>query len=276
VAGGGEPQASDIALRDAPSSPTRRLIDLFPERAGHAPEDSEHRPAHHVVEHGGGGRPTSFIFGVFHFDEERANPLLAALPAVLHIRNDHGGAVTEIADTLDLVVRETSEQRPGADTVIRHLTDVLFIQIIRAFIGGLREEDQEVCNAIGANWLRALSDPQIMKALALIHEHPGKSWTVASLAAEIGMSRSSFATRFTESVGEPPLAYVTRCRLLKAVESMRESGAAQSLSEIALATGDESDAAFSKAFKRLFGHSPGAFRRAMKASLAATGNEAGR
>lgn len=255
------PLARRFVLRDDPATPARPMTEQLP-RPEHETNGVHRRmPGAGVIEIGGGGRPSSVIFGVFHYDESDANPLITALPDVLHIRNEDGSTSAAIAGTLSLIAHETSEGGPGAQTVIKRLTDVLFIQIIRAYIARLGEEESKCCEAVGGNWLRALTVPQVADALELIHEHPEKNWSVASMASAVGMSRSSFATRFTTTVGEPPLTYLTRWRLVKAARAMRDDGAALSLAQIASAIGYESEAAFSKAFRRMFGQPPGAFRR---------------
>jgi len=111
-------------------------------------------------------------------------------------------------------------------------------------------------------WLAALNDLQIGAALALVHADPQASWTVASLAAKVAMSRSAFAARFVQLVGEPPLQYVTRWRMQKASGILRDGHA--SLAEVAARVGYESEAAFSKAFKRAVGSTPGAYRRSFR------------
>jgi AraC-like DNA-binding protein len=115
-----------------------------------------------------------------------------------------------------------------------------------------------------SGWLGALGDVQIGSALGFIHQSPELGWTVQSLAAKVAMSRSAFASRFARLVGEPPLAYVTRWRMQKAAGLLRQSSA--TLADIAERVGYDSEAAFSKAFKRAVGTAPGAYRRAAKAS----------
>jgi transcriptional regulator GlxA family with amidase domain len=135
------------------------------------------------------------------------------------------------------------------------LTDLLFIQAIRAHISQVKD-----CpNSTG--WLKAVADPQIGRALNLIHENPQAPWTVASLADEVSMSRSSFAARFTELLEISPLSYVTSWRMQKAQEMLRQG--ADNLADIANRTGYQSEAAFRKAFKRETGQAPGSFRRAL-------------
>jgi AraC-like DNA-binding protein len=135
--------------------------------------------------------------------------------------------------------------------VITRLADILVIQAIRAWI----ERDP----AARTGWLGALRDPQIGRAITLIHREPARDWSVASLAHEVAMSRSAFAARFTELTGEPPMHYVARWRMYTALTWLGEEDAG--LGELAARLGYQSEAAFSRAFKRVIGVSPGAARR---------------
>jgi AraC-like DNA-binding protein len=153
--------------------------------------------------------------------------------------------------TLRLMAAEARELRPGGEAVITRLGDILVIQAIRSWI--------ETDPAARTGWLGALQDRQIGRAISLIHRDPGRAWTVASLADEVAMSRSAFAARFTELVGEPAMQYVSRWRMHVAVDSLREEGA--TVAELADRLGYRSEAAFSRAFKRIVGASPGAVRR---------------
>ena len=146
---------------------------------------------------------------------------------------------------------EAGELRPGGEAVITRLGDILVIQAIRAWI----ESDP----AAQTGWLGALQDPQIGRAISLIHRDPARNWTVASLADELAMSRSAFAARFTELVGEPVMSYVARWRMHVAVAALKEEGA--TVGELADRLGYRSEAAFSRAFKRVIGVAPGAVRR---------------
>ena len=146
---------------------------------------------------------------------------------------------------------EAGELRPGGEAVITRLGDILVIQAIRAWM----ESDP----AAQRGWLGALQDPQIGRAISNIHRDPARNWTVASLAQEMAMSRSAFAARFTELVGEPVMRYVARWRMHVAVAALKEEGA--TVGQLADRLGYRSEAAFSRAFKRVIGVSPGAIRR---------------
>lgn len=202
---------------------------------------------------GGGGAVTTIVNGCFQFDGRETNPLIAALPAVIHIKGEDGRAVPWLETTMQYLACESASAQPGAQAVVNHLTDVLFIQAVRAYISGTAQTCKK-------GLIKGLTDPQIADALGLMHNDPRKSWTVESLASRVGISRAGFANRFRELVGEPPLQYLTRWRMHKAAELLRAGE--HSVTEVATEIGYEADAAFSKAFKRWMGSAPGAYRRA--------------
>src|SRR5262249_21735800 len=158
-----------------------------------------------------------------------------------------------------LMAAEAAELRPGGEAVITRLGDILVIQAIRAWM----DSDP----AAHTGWLGALQDPQIGRAISLIHRDPARDWTVASLADELAMSRSAFSARFTELVGEPVMRYVARWRMHVAVDALQEEGA--TVGELADRLGYRSEAAFSRAFKRVIGRSPGEVRRSAAEAPAA-------
>ena len=156
-----------------------------------------------------------------------------------------------LASTMRFVAREAQALRPGGETVITRLADVLVIQLIRTWI--------DSASAAGRGWLGALRDPQLGAALNAIHRSPGAPWSVATLAEQACMSRSAFAARFTELVGEPVGRYLTSWRLRLARERLRAGPVA--IAAVADELGYRSEAAFCRAFKREFGVSPGRSRR---------------
>jgi len=204
-----------------------------------------------VLHHGGGGALTVLVGGCFQFDGAR-NPLLDSLPPVIHVKGDRDSTVRWFETTLQFVACEMAAERPGSQTVVSRLADILFVQAVRAYLA------QSGAEAKG--WLSALEDPHIGAALSLIHEKPEEAWTVETLAARVAMSRSAFAARFMQLVEEPPLTYLTRWRMDKARRLLRAGSA--SVGEIAARVGYDAEAAFSKAFKRWVGVPPGAYRRA--------------
>ena len=203
-----------------------------------------------VLRLGSGGRPTALICGTIRFDHPAAHRLVSILPRVINIEAMGSLELGWIQSTLQFMAAEAREPRPGGETVITRLADILVIQAIRAWI----ERDP----AAQTGWLGALRDPQVGRAITLIHRAPAHAWTVAELADEVAMSRSAFAARFTRLAGEPPMQYVTRWRMQLAQTWLREDGA--TVAELAARLGYRSEAAFSRAFKRVIGVSPGAIR----------------
>jgi AraC-like DNA-binding protein len=231
-------------MKDAPQSPviglTEAMIDA--DRRGKS------------LKLGGGGAPTTAIMGCFEFETGTNNPLINALPSLLYVKAENLQSEPWLDTTFRFLAAETATERQGSAIVVSRLTDLLFIQAIRAHISQVKD-----CpNSTG--WLKAVADPQIGRALNLIHENPQAPWTVASLADAVSMSRSSFAARFTELIDTSPLNYVTSWRMQKAQEMLRQG--ADNLADIANRTGYQSEAAFRKAFKRETGQAPGSFRRA--------------
>jgi AraC-like DNA-binding protein len=156
-----------------------------------------------------------------------------------------------LAIALQFIADELENTRPGRDTIISRLMDILFIMVVRYWI------DHHAASEKG--WLSALRDPQIASALGDIHRQPEHTWTVEKLAAGAHLSRSAFAARFTALVGEPPLAYLTRWRMQLAMAWLLDD--TETLEAIARKVGYSSAYAFSKTFKRLVGVAPGEYRR---------------
>lgn len=204
-----------------------------------------------LLRHGGGGAPTTVVCGVVRFDHPAADRLVRLLPSVIAVDASSSPEVEWIQSTLRLMAIEARELRPGGETVITRLADILVIQAIRSWIAS--------DPAAQTGWLGALQDKQIGHAIALLHREPARPWTIESLANEVAMSRSAFAARFTELVGEPAMHYVARWRMHVALTWLKEEDTA--VSEMASRLGYESEAAFSRAFKRFIGLSPGAVRR---------------
>ncbi|MGH7598400.1 MAG: AraC family transcriptional regulator [bacterium] len=210
--------------------------------------------AHRSFQHGGGGSLTAMVAGHFIFENQMSKPFLSTLPPLIHIHGEHEQVVPWLDTTLKWMAAETNSKNPGAQIMASCLTDMLFIQILRAHIA----EHAGECDG-KAGWLRAMADPQIGKAFEVVHEQPNHPWTVAELASQVNMSRTAFSMRFTQLAGMPPLAYVTKWRMLKASDILRQGQA--TITEIATYVGYESEASFSKAFKREMGVAPGTYRR---------------
>ncbi|MCK6533423.1 MAG: AraC family transcriptional regulator [Polyangiaceae bacterium] len=239
------PHGRAHTLRDSVDTPARPLEEIV--GGGDACSTG-------TIKVGGNGAAATLVCGAFRFEDRTHNPLLNVLPPLILIKGEDGRAVHWLEPTLQFMACEAASTRPGARTVVSRLADILFIQIVRGFLSSTPESQR--------GWLRALTEPQIGASLGLIHQDPRTPWTVAMLASRVGMSRSTFAGRFAELVGEPPLHYVTRWRMQRAAALLRDGRA--TLADIADRVGYESEAAFSKAFKRWVGAAPGAYRRASR------------
>lgn len=204
-----------------------------------------------VFRHGGGGAITTMVCGVVRFDDPAAQQLVRLLPGIIRIEASRSPEMDWIQSTLRYMAAEARELQPGGETVITRLADILVIQAIRSWIA----QDP----AARKGWLGALRDKQVGRAISLIHHDPARAWTVASLAAEVAMSRSAFAARFRELVGEPAMHYLASWRMHVALTWLRENDAP--LGDLASRLGYQSEAAFSRAFKRFNGVAPGAARR---------------
>lgn len=226
-------------LGDHPRSPAVNCFDVLP-----TIKDG-------VALVGGGGAPATVITGWFVYDEMSARPLVALMPRLLHTRADrHRTDILRAA--LDLLAKETRRPGPGSGVVVSGIADMLFVQAIRSHLEEEAPDGQ-------ANWLNALSDKRVGAAMRALHDDPAKAWTVDTLASVAGMSRSAFSARFKERIGEAPLEYLTRWRMFRAGMLLRQTD--RPLADIAQQVGYESDAALSKAFHRVVGVAPSAFRR---------------
>jgi AraC-like DNA-binding protein len=205
-----------------------------------------------VLRHRGRGLPTHMVCGSFRFSHGEGHPLLAVLPPLLHVKGQDGQALEWLDLTLRFLASEARHPRPGSETVITRLTEVIFVQAVRAWIE-MQPEGR-------GGWLGALRDRQISRVLSLMHGEPGRIWTVPALAAKAGMSRATLARRFAVLVGEPPLTYLSRWRMRTAAMLLRSQSL--SLSEVAERVGYQSEAALGRAFRRMMGVAPGVYRRA--------------
>lgn len=235
------PDGKGHCIRSHPMADTEPLFDIPVEKVSDRYE---------IMRHGGGGELTQLTCGVVRFDHIAGQQLIALLPKVMQVNSWDDEQDNWLQSTLRFISREAKALRPGGETVITHLADILIIQAIREWIDTAPEAEQ--------GWLAALRDKQVGKALAAIHREPEKSWTVESLAREVGMSRSGFSARFTHLLGESVMRYLTRWRMQLARMQLQETS--DSLSVLADRLGYQSEAAFCRAFKRVFGVPPGSIR----------------
>lgn len=211
---------------------------------------------HPQIKNGGGparwpgdGPRTMLVCGEFHVEGPTVHPLLEELPPLLLLRA--GEASEWLSMTLRLLGHEAMGMEPGAGAVMARLVEVIFVQCLR---GWLRSHGE-----MQRGWLYALREPAVGRALALLHDQPEHEWTVEELGRQVGLSRSVFAERFAEAVGEPPLSYLTRWRMHLAATRML-AAPRLSIKSIAAAVGYQSEAAFNRAFRKLTGQPPARWR----------------
>ena len=200
---------------------------------------------------GGGRDRATIVCGFLGLDAKPFNPLLAALPRVLVVPGHALGAGSWVTTFLRVVVAESNERRPGGEAVLERMSEMLFVEVLRRHVDSLPPEQ--------TGWLAGMRDPGVGRALALLHDRPAEAWTLEKLSTEAGLSRSSLHERFVHFIGQPPMQYLTRWLMQLASGLLRETSA--KVVEVALRVGYESEAAFSRAFKREVGASPGAWRR---------------
>jgi len=199
---------------------------------------------------GGTGAITRLVVG--HLACDRAMvPLLDALPRLVHVADAAGPTALLLRELLRRGARESSASRPGTGSALARIAELVFIDALRRYA--------ELLPPAGKGWLAALRDPRIGRAIALLHAEPAQAWTLDELAHRVALSRSALADRFSALVGEPPMQYLMHWRLAIAARALRSG--AEAIVRIAERAGYESDAAFSRAFKREFGMPPAAWRR---------------
>ncbi|MCA2213928.1 AraC family transcriptional regulator [Jidongwangia harbinensis] len=231
-------------LVDSPGSPVRPFSDLVGGPLGDVP------PTEVVID--GPGPVTGLLCGGYPLDAGSRHPLTALLPPVVHV-SAAGAGHTGLGAAVDLLSREVDRAGPGATAVVSPLVELLFVYVLRAWLA-------ERSSSAGG-WVRALHDPVVGGALALIHGEPGRPWSVPALARAVGVSRATFSRRFTMLTGQAPMAYVTAWRMTVAARLLRQERTP--LREIARRVGYDSEFAFARAFKRTVGHAPGRYRAAV-------------
>mgnify|MGYP001545165304 CR=1 FL=1 len=237
---GGDPHAlcSVIGLRAKPD-----LAIYYP------PVD---RQLPYVLNEGDGPDACRFVCGYIGCDVRPYNPFIKSLPQVLHGRSAASGWLSSLVRQ---AVSESERQHAGGEAVLAKLAELMFVQVIRQHV------DELPGNARGG--LSGLRDPQIGEALKLVHARPAEDWSLDRLAREVGMSRTTFASRFTEVVEVPPMQYVARWRLQLAARRLENPQV--SIAQAAAEVGYESEGAFNRAFKKVVGIPPGTWRRERRA-----------
>ena len=216
-----------------------------------------------VKEGGNGSEEVHILCGFLGCDMVPYNPALDTLPAVLHVPRLPGTDDSRLAKLVELSMEESSHRRAGSDCVLLRLAELMFVEVVRRHVASLATEER--------GWLAGLRDPTVGRALSLLHAQPQRSWTLVELAREAGLSRSALAERFAHFVGTPPMQYLVRWRMQTAARLLFDGDA--KVAAVAAAVGYESEASFSRAFTRVVGVSPAAWRR-RRASQVSTGSSA--
>jgi AraC-like DNA-binding protein len=205
---------------------------------------------------GGGGELTKFICGYMACEPQLSTVFLGGLPPLMKVNIRNGPAGQWLEHSLRYSVDNADASSPGAKAVAAKLSEVLFVETLRHYIAMLPAEQ--------TGWLAGVRDPDIGKALALLHRKPAHPWTIASLGSEIGISRSVLAERFRRYLSESPMAYLAHWRLQLAAQMLKSSS--RSVADIAAEVGYESEPSFNRAFKRQFGIPPARFRSQSRAA----------
>jgi len=211
------------------------------------------------IEHGGGGKPARVVCGFLGCDGAKDNPVLSTLPPLLVLNVDEGGGAEWIRSTFQFAADEVAAGRPGSEAVLAKLSELLFVEAVRRYAETLPEGQ--------TGWLAGLRDPYVARALALFHGDIARAWTIEDLAREVGLSRSALADRFVKLLGMAPIHYLAHWRMQVASQELRNTSS--SLAQIALAVGYDSEAAFSRAFKKAFGSAPASWRKSVADAQAA-------
>lgn len=251
------PRGGAFTLADSPAARPRSGVCT--------PEDPRFAGRYASEAAAGDGAETVVLGGAYRLAPTRMHPLLRDLPELVHLRAGLGHRA-ELRAAIELLSAELEQPRLGTYAIIPALLDTMLLYLLRAWL-----EEQPVAG--GSGWAAALRDPSVAAALHAIHRDPARPWTVASLAAEAGLSRAPFARRFTTLVGQPPLTYLTWWRLTTAGRMLLDSEAP--LAAIAGSVGYASEFAFANAFKRQHGLAPGRYRRAAQLAGQQTGGAGG-
>ena len=203
------------------------------------------------LSYGGGGAPTRILCGFLACDDALTNPVLGSLPRLfkVDVRNDPQSAWLEAS--LRYAAEEAAQRRAGSAIVLSRLSELLFVWAVRRCIDELPADRK--------NWLAGVKDRFVGRALSILHAQPAYAWTVDELARRVGLSRSAFAQRFSDLLGQPPMQYLARWRLI--VASQELSYSSKAIAAIAEEVGYESESAFHRAFRREFGQPPAAWRK---------------
>jgi len=204
-----------------------------------------------LINFGSNGPATKLVCGFLACDGRPFNPLLDNLPPVIKAGDPQNRDTDWFGQFIRFAMMESAEKRVDGESVLARLSELMFIEVVRRYLEALPPEH--------SGWLAGLRDPFVGKALSLLHPWPGQNWTIEELAKQVGVSRSLLAERFTALVGIPPMQYLAKWRMQIASELLTGGGA--NVATVAIEIGYSSEAAFSRAFKKMVGVSPSTWRR---------------
>jgi len=230
------------------NGPPRKAVDSFREFAKNVADGLK------AVRFGGGGEITRFVCGYMACDPRLCDMFLSGLPRILRVPVASGPSGKWLENSIRFSVDASGNGGAGSSLVVGKLSEVLFVETLRSYISALPEEQ--------TGWLAGLRDPNLAKALALMHQDPAREWTVEGLAKDVGLSRTRLAERFRHFLGMSPIAYLTDWRMRISAEALEKTD--KSVAEIALDVGYNSEAAFNRAFKRAYNTPPAQFRHRSK------------
>jgi AraC-like DNA-binding protein len=208
-----------------------------------------------VINYGSDGPVSAkFVCGYLACDAQPFNPLLDSLPPIIKAENPEGSDKGWLGQFIRLAMAESANKRAGGESVLAKLSELMFIEVVRRHLESLPPEQ--------AGWLAGLRDPFVGKALSLMHASPARNWTIEDLAKDVGLSRSVLAERFADLVGMPPMSYLARWRMQ--IASGLLSGGSTNIATVAAEIGYGSEAAFSRAFKKIVGVPPSDWRRRLQ------------
>ncbi|HEY2809585.1 MAG TPA: AraC family transcriptional regulator [Steroidobacteraceae bacterium] len=236
------PHGDAHVLSSTPGMRTKADLSLYRQ-----PQEGQRLPFTISMGEGGAAEAAHLVCGFLGCDVRPYNPLLAALPRVIRVRDTAGA----LAAYVRFALAEAREPRIGGDSVLGRLSELMFVDVIRQYVESLPADRTD--------WLAGLRDPFVGRALNALHRHPARSWSLQSLSRHVGLSRSALTERFSQFVGRPPMQYLANWRMQVATSHLTAGG--ESVAAIANLVGYDSESAFSRTFKKLVGTSPSQWRR---------------
>jgi AraC-like DNA-binding protein len=246
------PRGDPHVMSSAPGMRARPPVEAFRQpRPKRLPFYLVQRGASPVEGRASAGSDATLLCGFFGCDARPFNPLLASLPRLMRLTHAAGSSRETLSGFVTLALAEAEGGQPGGQALLERLSEMLFVEVVRQHLAALPEGQSD--------WLAGLRDRYVGRALALLHERPAETWTIERLASLVGLSRSALHERFARMTGHAPMQYLARWRMQLAATKLRESKS--SVASVAADVGYESEAAFSRAFRRAVGESPAAWRR---------------